>query len=95
MERMVDYHIYGNEAHMIKRFTECSSRAGKPINQITTLFDMEGMTTGIISKTARNYIGAMIGIDKEHYPGELGLLFIQATFHASWCASIGALPELR
>ena len=72
MARMVDYHIYGNEVYMRNLFAEMSARAGRPVHTITTIMDMEGMSMKMMGKLTLNYIGAMIGIDKEHYPETLG-----------------------
>jgi hypothetical protein len=77
MARMVDYHIYGNEVYMRNLFSEMSARAGRPVHTITTIMDMEGMSMKMIGALTRNYIAAMIGIDKEHYPETLGkMIFV-------------------
>ena len=77
MDRMVDYHIYGNEVYMRNLFAAMSARAGRPVHTITTIMDMEGMSMKMIGALTRNYIAAMIGIDKEHYPETLGkMIFV-------------------
>jgi hypothetical protein len=77
MDRMVDYHIYGNEVYMRNLFAEMSARAGRPVHTITTIMDMEGMSMKMIGALTRNYIAAMIGIDSAHYPETLGkMIFV-------------------
>ena len=76
MSRMVDYHILGNERDMRGLFTDMSKRAGRPVNTLLSIMDMEGMSMKMISATVP-YIVAMVGIDKEHYPETLGrMVFI-------------------
>ena len=75
IDRMINYHIYGNEQHMIKEFTRCSKLKQKPITTITTIMDMEHMSLNLIRESSRNYIAAMIGIDKEYYPETLAKMY--------------------
>ena len=59
--------------HRVSRsFAEMTVRAGRPVHTITTIMDMESMSLKMMGAVTRNYIAAMIGIDKEHYPETLG-----------------------
>ena len=76
IEKLVDYHVYANEAQMVPLFASASAAAGRPVTNLCAIIDMGGMTSKLSTSVTRSYITRMIGIDSKHYPETLGRMFI-------------------
>lgn len=75
-DKLVNYHVYGNELEMRNLFTRASDEAGKPITTLMAVIDMGGMTMALASSVTTRYISRMVKIDSAHYPETLGKMLI-------------------
>jgi len=76
LEDYTKYHILHWEFVHRVLFPIASARAGRRINQLVTLVDVEGLNTSILSTTAIEFLRRIAKIDQEMYPESSHRLYI-------------------
>lgn len=84
---MVSYHTWTYETYVRSRLVECSASAGRPVTSLTSVLDLEGVSSAMAGSATRTYIKKATAIDGAHYPETLGKMFIinAPSFFASEC----------
>ena len=70
------YYIREYERLMKYRFNACSKVAGKIIEQGLTIFDLTGVSLGLLTGKVKNFIKIASSIGQDNYPEMLGNMFM-------------------
>jgi hypothetical protein len=86
-EQRLHYHHYYNEYFVQKVLPQASKRAGRPIDQVTIIYDMSGFTTRLLTTKHIAFILNVIQCNSLIYPENLGGVWIvnaPFTFAMAW-----------
>jgi hypothetical protein len=87
IDRLVDFHIYANEAQLNPLLEKASAEEGRPITTSTAILDMAGFSAMTSTSATRAYVLRMVALDSKHYPETLGRMFIinaPTVFSIAW-----------
>eukprot|EP00743_Colponemidia_sp_Colp-15_P001514 GILK01001654.1.p1 GENE.GILK01001654.1~~GILK01001654.1.p1 ORF type:complete len:442 (+),score=79.64 GILK01001654.1:100-1326(+) len=74
-DQIVRWHVWMQETQKAK-FAEATKREGRPIEKVTSICDMTGMTMGKMNKALYAILKSLSSIDQDNYPEQLNKLFV-------------------
>lgn len=75
-EQMLHYHTHNTEYFRRVLFPAASVRAGRRIDQLTSIIDLNGLGRHHLTKTAYNFLSSVSKVDQLIYPEVLGRMII-------------------
>ncbi|KAJ3701627.1 hypothetical protein LUZ61_005332 [Rhynchospora tenuis] len=92
IDRFLKYHVQQLERLFIEKFPACFAKAGKHIDTVVTILDVQGVNWMKVRKLASDVVLRINKIDSDNYPEILHKLFIinaSSSFRLLWNALKG------
>jgi len=87
VQEAIDAHIQKWEFTQHFMFPQASQRAGRAVNKLTVIYDLDGIRASMFTKVVYQFLKEALSLNNDHYPDQLSRCFIVNTplfFYGIW-----------